>query len=188
MKTTLILAAILPSLFLASCATIINNEAIPVQISSSPEGAKIEVYKTDGTRIDHGITPMTVDLARDYGYFKRPRYRVVMEHPGYSHTEVTVAGRPNWSWYVGGNFLIGGVIGWAIVDPATGAMWNFDPVNTVLMPTGAVQEAAAPTNVPPHSVTGAPHVVEHALTNAPPTNASLAEKSWETNAPAAPSP
>ena len=38
---------------------------------------------------------------------------------------VTVDTKAN-GWYIGGNILLGGLIGWLIVDPATGAMWTLD--------------------------------------------------------------
>lgn len=161
MKSIRLLAAAVAPLLLASCATVINNEAVPVLINSQPPGAATEIYKPDGTRIDRGVTPMTVDLRRDFGYFKRPCYRVVMEHPGYSRAEVTLQARPNWSWYVGGNALVGGVIGWLAVDPGTGAMWNFDPLNAVLMPSGP---APAPAPAPQPHPAQPPHTtVTHPL-------------------------
>lgn len=42
------------------------------------------------------------------------------------------------AWYIGGNLLFGGLIGWLIVDPASGAMWHFDPeqVSVLLNPKG----------------------------------------------------
>ena len=44
---------------------------------------------------------------------------------GYSNHTVTVDTRLN-GWYIGGNLIFGGLIGWLIVDPATGAMWTLN--------------------------------------------------------------
>lgn len=30
-------------------------------------------------------------------------------------------------WYLAGNILLGGLIGWIIVDPITGGMWTLSP-------------------------------------------------------------
>ena len=38
-------------------------------------------------------------------------------------------------WYIGGNILVGGLIGWFIVDPLTGAMYTLPKeVNADLRP------------------------------------------------------
>ncbi|MEW6291598.1 MAG: hypothetical protein AB1545_17315, partial [Thermodesulfobacteriota bacterium] len=39
---------------------------------------------------------------------------------------ITVESKAN-GWYILGNLLFGGLIGYLIVDPATGAMWNLTP-------------------------------------------------------------
>ena len=36
------------------------------------------------------------------------------------------AATDNTFWYIGGNILFGGILGWLIIDPATGAMWKLD--------------------------------------------------------------
>lgn len=30
-------------------------------------------------------------------------------------------------WYIAGNLLVGGILGWLIVDPLSGAMWTLSP-------------------------------------------------------------
>lgn len=30
-------------------------------------------------------------------------------------------------WYIFGNLVFGGLVGWLIVDPLTGAMWKLEP-------------------------------------------------------------
>jgi hypothetical protein len=48
-------------------------------------------------------------------------------------------------WYVG-NIVFGGLIGWLIVDPLTGAMWALDAehVNGTLAERVAMDETSAP--------------------------------------------
>jgi hypothetical protein len=76
-----------------------------------------------GEQIINATTPYTAALDRGVGYFKPAEYRVVVESEGYKTKEVTIKGTVN-GWYVGGNILFGGLIGWLIVDPITGAMYN----------------------------------------------------------------
>ena len=69
-------------------------------------------------------TPTTVTLDRGAGYFRKQTYRVEFEMNG-AKDSVNIEARLN-GWYIG-NFLIGGIIGFLIVDPLTGAMWDLSP-------------------------------------------------------------
>lgn len=51
---------------------------------------------------------------------------MIIEKDGYEKKQLTVYGSPN-GWYIGGNFVFGGLIGYLIVDPLTGAMWTLTP-------------------------------------------------------------
>ncbi|MEP6879751.1 MAG: hypothetical protein ABI865_12980, partial [Nitrosospira sp.] len=44
---------------------------------------------------------------------------------GFAEQTVIVDTKVN-GWYIGGNLLFGGILGWLIIDPATGAMWKLD--------------------------------------------------------------
>jgi len=74
-------------------------------------------------QIINATTPHTATLERGAGYFKPTEYRVVVEKEGYDKKEVTIKGTVS-GWYLAGNLLFGGVIGWLIVDPLTGAMYR----------------------------------------------------------------
>lgn len=63
-----------------------------------------------GNKIYSGKTPYTATLQRGVGYFKKARYRVVVEKEGYANKEILIEGSPN-GWYIGGNLLFGGLIG-----------------------------------------------------------------------------
>ena len=56
-----------------------------------------------------------------------------MEKAGYRTSEVQISARIG-GWYAFGNLLFGGLIGYLIVDPITGAMWTLTPteINAVL--------------------------------------------------------
>ena len=83
-------------------------------------------------------TPQVVLLPKSAGYFKYAKYNATFEKEGYDKKEVNLESDIS-AWYIAGNFVFGGLIGWLIVDPASGAMWNFDPgqVSVLLTPKGA---------------------------------------------------
>lgn len=50
-------------------------------------------------------------------------------------------------WYAVGNLFIGGLVGWLIVDPATGAMWTLDPQLAIDMPRLSAAESSGSGNL-----------------------------------------
>lgn len=111
------------SFFVVSCASIVSKSEYPVTISSDPEGVSIKIVNRAGGTVYKGETPTTVTLSAKAGFFKGENYTVVFSKEGYaSHTAQIERGVDG--WYILGNILIGGLIGWFIVDPATGAMWT----------------------------------------------------------------
>lgn len=142
---------------LNGCASIIGKSSPQViTINSSPSDAnlKIEDIRTGGT-VYAGKTPYTATLSRNAGYFKSARYQVVVEKDGYPTKQFIIDGTPN-GWYIGGNFIFGGLIGWLIVDPLTGAMWTLSPefinadlgAKTTLIKTGEGLAIALKNDVP----------------------------------------
>jgi len=121
--TTTALAAI--CIFVSGCASIVNGGARTVRINSDPPGAKITVFDKSGQTITNLITPASLRLKRHNGYFSGQKYKVVFENPGYYSSEIYIQTRVN-GWYFG-NIVFGGLIGFLIVDPVTGAMWTFAP-------------------------------------------------------------
>ena len=69
------------------------------------------------------MTPTTVTLLTKRGYFKGKNYTVVFKKEGYKDQEMAIK-RGTDGWYIFGNLLFGGLVGWLIVDPITGAMWT----------------------------------------------------------------
>lgn len=140
--TVVVLSAMIA---LGGCASIIGK-GVPqlVTINSNPTDAvlKIEDART-GSTIYLGKTPYTATLARGGGYFKSGKYMVTVEKDGYQTSQFVIDGSPN-GWYLGGNLIFGGLIGWLIVDPSTGAMWTLSPesinaelaTRTTLLKTG----------------------------------------------------
>lgn len=139
------------------CASIIGKGSPQVvTINSSPTDAnlKIEDMRT-GATMYAGKTPYTATLSRGAGYFKSAKYQIVVEKDGYSTKQFIIDGSPN-GWYIGGNLIFGGLIGWLIVDPLTGAMWTLSPeyinaelgAKTTLIKTGDGLAIAFKDDVP----------------------------------------
>jgi F0F1-type ATP synthase assembly protein I len=109
--------------FLAGCASIVSKSEYPVTISSNPEGADITIVNRAKENVFAGKTPTTVTLKAGAGFFKGENYTVTFKKEGYGPHSAQIE-RGVDGWYIAGNILIGGLIGWFIVDPATGAMWT----------------------------------------------------------------
>lgn len=110
-------------IFITGCASIVSNSAYPVAISSQPDQADITIVDGTGKTVYRGQTPTTVSLKAGAGFFSGENYTVTFEKAGYAQRTAQIE-RGLDGWYLAGNLLFGGLIGWFIVDPATGAMWT----------------------------------------------------------------
>jgi hypothetical protein len=117
--------ALLTSLLLTGCASIISDSKYPVSLTSSPDGATVTITNRDGVKVYRGETPSQVTLNSGAGFFKGEKYMVKFEKEG-CQTQVLPLTNSLDGWYIG-NILFGGLIGILIVDPATGAMWKLPP-------------------------------------------------------------
>lgn len=114
-------------LFLGGCATIIGDKTQLLPISSTPSEASIIITDENGSEVFKGITPTTVTLQKSDGsYWGGKDYIVKISKTGYMEQEIPVKSSPN-GWYIGGNLIVGGLIGWFIVDPLNGAMHTLSP-------------------------------------------------------------
>jgi hypothetical protein len=131
----------------SGCASIIKGGGSQsINIRSTPAEADVKVIDVaTGNTVSTGKTPLVIPLKKSRGYFAKGQYKVVVEKPGFEAREVQVVGRPS-GWYIGGNLVLGGLIGWLIVDPATGAMWTLDPeeLSLELTPVAASASPDAP--------------------------------------------
>lgn len=110
----------------SGCASIIKGSA-PQQVSLKTAPPDADCQITDlrsGNAVLKQKSPVLTPLKRDAGFFKNAKYRFSCEKEGYKPNQVDFESSPN-GWYFFGNLVIGGLIGWFIVDPATGAMWSF---------------------------------------------------------------
>tara|TARA_B100001123_G_C14823115_1_gene833058 strand:+ start:31 stop:519 length:489 start_codon:yes stop_codon:yes gene_type:complete len=118
---------IIASVALSGCATIMGEKEQTVKISSTPDKAEFTITDEKNTEIESGNTPKTVTLDKgDGSYFGGKTYNVEFKMAGYESKTVTIHSKAN-GWYIGGNIIFGGLIGWLIVDPFTGAMYNLTP-------------------------------------------------------------
>jgi hypothetical protein len=130
MPVILMLASVIA---VSGCASIVSGRYQVINIKSNPDDATVKVYDSKGEQISNSKTPFIITLKKGKGYFKSAKYRLVIEKAGYSAAEVQITSRIG-GWYAFGNLLFGGLIGYLIVDPLTGAMWTLSPeeVNATL--------------------------------------------------------
>ena len=126
-RVCMMLAVVSPLMaLLAGCASIIKGGMQTVNIRSNPSEAKATIVNSAGVTMISQNTPCMVSLKRGDGYFKKGSYRLVVEKVGYQKFETEIRGQVN-GWYLGGNLVFGGLIGYLILDPATGGMWTLKP-------------------------------------------------------------
>ena len=112
--------------FFTSCASIVSRSKWPLTVETNPKGAKIEIFDRYGISVYTGNTPASLYLNSGAGYFKKQIYKITINIEGYNERIIQVESHLNGWWYIGGNFLIGGLIGYLVVDPLTGAMYKLD--------------------------------------------------------------
>ena len=115
------------TLFLAGCATIVGDKTQLIPISSTPSQASIVITDERGSEVFNGTTPTTVTLQKSDGsYWGKKSYTVTISKEGYTTQTIPITANAN-GWYIGGNIIFGGLIGWFIVDPMNGAMYTLTP-------------------------------------------------------------
>ncbi len=133
---------------LSGCASIVSDSSYPVNITSSPEQAGFEVVNSKGVTIQQGTTPEVVTLKSGTGYFGSETYTIKFQKEGYEEKTFTLDTSMD-GWYVG-NIVFGGLIGFLIVDPITGAMWKLPETATVSLSesqNSVAEEDAAPESI-----------------------------------------
>jgi hypothetical protein len=124
--TIILVGTIVMALILNSCASIIGKSGPEtLSLRSTPDRAAVVIADETGAKIFEGKTPTTLSLEKKKGFFSGKKYTVTISLAGYTDHTFTVDTRAN-GWYIAGNLVFGGLIGWLIVDPLTGAMWTLD--------------------------------------------------------------
>lgn len=106
------------------CASIVSKSKYPVLINSDPTAAEISITDRKGDIIFTGKTPAAVALNSGAGFFMKAKYIIKYTKPGYDEINIPIEATLD-GWYFG-NFGFGGLIGFLIVDPATGAMYKIN--------------------------------------------------------------
>ncbi len=112
------------------CASIINRNH-PVSITSEPAGARVTIYDKAGRAVYQGMTPTTVTLRRYVGYFSAPNYTAEFDRADCAAAKGEIPCHVS-GWYIAGNLFFGGLIGYLVVDPLTGAMWTLNDLHVNL--------------------------------------------------------
>ncbi len=129
----------------SSCATIVSESEWNITIDTTPSGASVIVKDSDGVTIASGTTPFQVELDSGDGYFGKAKYIIEANHASGARGSASL--KPDFNgWYIG-NLLFGGLIGFLIVDPLTGAMYRFDD-RFVFGLSGGATGAMPPIEVP----------------------------------------
>ena len=138
MKLFLTTACLAAALTMTGCASIFSGSTQTLTFKSVPDTANSTITNKLGEKIHTGSTPATVTLKRGNGYFKPAGYQVTFSKEGFQTKTVQVKATVN-GWYIA-NIIFGGLIGFLIVDPATGAMYTLSPsdINTLLDATQLV--------------------------------------------------
>lgn len=106
----------------AGCASIVSKSTYPVRIGSNEDNATVTITQ-NGSVVQVLRTPGTAYLAAGNGYFTPSEYTLEFKKDGFE-SEVRYCRASLDPWFIG-NILFGGIIGMAIIDPMTGAMWQF---------------------------------------------------------------
>ncbi|TWH77121.1 hypothetical protein LX59_00023 [Azomonas agilis] len=114
-------------LLITACATIVGDKTQVIPISSTPSDASILITDEKGVEVFKGVTPTSVTLQKSDGsYWGKKSFILKVHKHGYETQIIPITASAN-GWYIGGNIIFGGLIGWFIVDPYNGAMYNLSP-------------------------------------------------------------
>jgi hypothetical protein len=127
MKTQLLVTAALFAVMpLAGCASIVSGSRSKFHADCPTCKADVTIRDDrSGEVVFSGTTPADTKLKRGAGFFRAAEYTLTLSKDGYAPVTYKVKSGLN-GWYIAGNFFFGGLIGWLIVDPLTGAMWTLD--------------------------------------------------------------
>ena len=149
MRKTILSVAIVASLTLSGCATIMGDKTQLMPILSTPSDASIVITDEKGAEIFKGSTPTSVTLKKSDGsYWGKKSYAVKISKEGYDEQTIPITASAN-GYYIGGNILFGGLIGWFIVDPNNGAMYTLSPgeINSTLGEKAAHNNSATDNSI-----------------------------------------
>jgi hypothetical protein len=119
----------------SGCASIMCGAEKTINIDSDPPGVQFEIINPAGKTLLTGVTPANVTLKRGRGYFQAGDYTAQFHKEGYIGVTSPIGQGFETGWYFGGNAIFGGLLGWFIIDPLTGAMWDIKDFHACLVPS-----------------------------------------------------
>lgn len=120
-------AIALVALAATGCATIMGTPTQTIPIGSKPSEARVVIVDEAGAEVFAGSTPTTVTLQKSTGkYWGKKSFQVTISKPGFKPQVIPITASAN-GWYIAGNFVFGGLIGWFAVDPFNGNMYTLSP-------------------------------------------------------------
>lgn len=128
------------------CATIVSKKRYDVVFSTEPQGAVVTVRNADGSILHRDTTPTGIRLSASAGYFDPAKYFVSYEKDGFRPEKQILSANID-PFYIG-NIVFGGLVGWLIVDPATGAMWQLEEDQFAVMQKDAARTPKKLIDVP----------------------------------------
>ncbi len=130
-----LLFTVFPFILLGCSSIVDSGDLQKVSVSSTPGAAEVVIKDEKGATVFQGQTPLQIPLNRSNGYMDGATYTVEISKPGYQTRMFKIKSSPS-GWYLGGNIAFGWLIGWLVVDPVTGNMWDLDPrqINATLQP------------------------------------------------------
>lgn len=111
-------------LLFPGCASIVSKSSWPFSVTTEPEGARVSITNKRGREVFRGKTPVAMKLKSGAGFFAKESYTITLQLNGYETKKINIECKLN-GWYFG-NILIGGLLGFLIIDPATGAMYKLE--------------------------------------------------------------
>lgn len=115
------------------CASFLGSPMHNVRVLSEPSNASYRIADENGDEVASGTTPESVLLRTSTGLFQKSRYYITIDLPGYrSQTNKLNAKISGWYWL---NLIshIPGIMGFAIIDPFTGAMFALPDESSVML-------------------------------------------------------
>ena len=125
------LSIAIAALFLSGCASIVRDSYQSVPVQADMDNVDIEITNSQGALVYKGQAPTTVMLKTSKsGYFSPEKYTLKASKPGYGTRYQSIDWHVS-NWYIFGNLVFGGLLGWFVVDPLTGDMYYLDEVASV---------------------------------------------------------
>ncbi len=129
-----LLAIAVTMLCLSGCASIVRDSYQSVPVQANVDNVDIEITNSEGRVVYTGQAPTSVLLKTSKsGYFSPEKYTVKASKAGYATQYETIDWHVS-NWYIFGNLVFGGLLGWFVVDPLTGEMYYLDEVSSVYLP------------------------------------------------------